>query len=291
MLHTVFASDPWQDQHTAITPTPESRMEALAVRSRASAEQGSCSQDYLFVVVDDTRKRLAFCVCDGVSSSFAGHIAAQYLAHHLTPFLLERIAAEPPGEREIEDILRQWAREASILVSQVALPPETNAIVREVLEDTRTTRGSETVFLAGVLCWAAREVESGARLTTPAGANGAGGDEFWAYAMGNVRGVMTSSNGARTDINAHGTEADRWATGQGPIGTLVVEHHMLSRAQLRIGTDGIEAFGDAAWQAPASHLMRLATDLRATTDTDDLAILDLWWRPAAHTTESSAQEK
>lgn len=271
MSRIVFESDMWHDQHATYDLAPALRLSALSVRSHAAHYQNARSQDAIAVIGDGARRRLAFCVCDGVGSSFAGYIAARYLARRLTSYLFTSAILEPPSPGLVETMLRQWVVAASTAVTEVALPSEMNPLVRDVLDEMRAERGSETVFLAGLARWD----------TSDAG-------DLRVYAMGNVSGVISSAHGgavADSAINEQGSDSDRWTTRRGPVGALFAARYPFT-GRLRVASDGLDALGSDAWLAPAERLMSRAAELRATTDTDDLAVLDIWPNLADNTMDN-----
>src|SRR5262249_11605913 len=108
----------------------------------------------------DSGRSLAFCVCDGVGSSYRGDFAATYLAVRLVRWLAALPPPNPPGEEDarrdeawlharLSAELLMWSRVGQEELRRLTLPPAAGALVREVLEEMREEYGSEAVFLAG----------------------------------------------------------------------------------------------------------------------------------------------
>lgn len=265
MLQALIETDLMRDQFVAVEGVLNLQVEALSVRSQLAYHCAERSQDVIVVVRDQARQRLAFCVCDGVSGSYAGEYAAQFLAQRLAVLLLELdpAADDLTAHTAVVDALQRWAPEASASVMALPLPPATNTFIQEALDERRAKRGSETVFLAGsLICETQAELLYDLRVV----------------AMGNVRGVITREGGAPIVLNAQGVDGNRWGTLHGPIGASHIERHTVALIRLRIATDGIEAIEELkrnAWSMPPICLMQQTIDLRATRETDDLAVLDI----------------
>jgi hypothetical protein len=107
--------------------------------AQASDEPG---QDFLQVVHDG--QRLAFALCDGVSQSFFGELAACILGEALTDWFWE----PDDIERWLAARLHELSASASKRISAIDLPRDLSPLVSGVLEGKRVL-GSESMFTAG----------------------------------------------------------------------------------------------------------------------------------------------
>jgi hypothetical protein len=184
-------------------------------------------------------------------------------------------------------------------VAAVAIPANTPALVREVLEDLRDTYGSETVFLCG-------RVDLDARSTAGC-AEEAGGlysAELLVCWMGNVTAQLLAGVSSRAGASPHpyenqipipertspaptgecvtlGGDDDRvarWSTLRGARGHVSVwKGHLDAVERLIVHTDGLDAIAsslhhldDEAWLAQTQRLLLLPRN-------DDMTALELRW--------------
>jgi hypothetical protein len=121
------------------------------LRSQDSRTYDDSGQDYLLFA--HNRNTFAFCLCDGVSQSFYGDLAARFLGQNLLTWLWE---AEPSSldagtcADSLSAYLERIKDDASRQVKDFALPGGIPPLFKEVLEEKRAM-GSETTFVAGRL--------------------------------------------------------------------------------------------------------------------------------------------
>lgn len=154
---------------------------ARAADSRSSGDPG---QDYLVLRHND--RSFAFALCDGVSQSFYGNLAARLLGEALLDWLWDHATAAEDRqalERSLALMLKSLTGPATEQVQQHALPVGLADMLRSVLEDKRA-RGSESTFTCGRIDLRPTRpvVATGAR---PAGLDG----RFEAAAVGARRGA------------------------------------------------------------------------------------------------------
>src|SRR5262245_32768854 len=89
-------------------------------------------------------------VADGVSQSFYGHFAAEFVTERLLEYLWERRKA-PPSAHQLNRILREFEREFKTRIDRYVLPARLQSLQRHALEQTRRQAGSQAVFAAFVL--------------------------------------------------------------------------------------------------------------------------------------------
>jgi protein phosphatase 2C-like protein/all-beta uncharacterized protein len=96
-------------------------------------------------------------VSDGVSQSFYGHLAAQFVAERLLEFLWEW-RENPPSANHLNRELRAFERDFKIRIDDYVLPAHLQPLQRGALEQTRERAGSQAVFAAFVLDVEARRL-------------------------------------------------------------------------------------------------------------------------------------
>jgi hypothetical protein len=96
-------------------------------------------------------------VADGVSQSFYGHLAAQFVAEQLLEFLWEW-RETPPSTRQLNCVLRDFERQFKTGIDGYLLPAHLQPLQRAALEQTRDQAGSQAVFAAFVLNAEARSL-------------------------------------------------------------------------------------------------------------------------------------
>ncbi|UHA72077.1 hypothetical protein [Paenibacillus sp. 481] len=244
-----------------------------------AAESQQCnepSQDCLHVTGD--KDALAFAICDGVSLSFCGQVAAQLLAGRLSDWLYHACESGKMDQRQVvnkhdehDRLLRhvvswldQLRSEGLQLVQAYELPSQMNPIVRDVLEEKRR-HGSEAAFVAGViqkypesdecglfLCW---QGDIRIRLWIQ--------DEEW---MLRKRETMCTE--------------ERWSTNKGSIGNIHTSYYRWSvqewkQAKLVIYSDGL-ALLDSFEQVPDPNQLAAAmSKALGLANSDDMTYLEI----------------
>jgi len=226
-------------------------------RSADSRSQNDPGQDYLVLREDGVR--LAFALCDGVSQSFYGDLAARLLGDALVDWLWERKPTDATSFRDdLAVFLDGLVGTAAAQVAAYSLPEDLPPMLREVLEEKRAL-GSETTFVAGLL-------------DTDAGT-------LYMAWMGDSRLRLWGPDGeftARLGDAFHTHE--RWSTRRGRVGDL----HTLSvpLEELRylvVYSDGLARldklmtrhFRDASIQA-------IIEDTLLRPESDDVSFLEVW---------------
>jgi len=125
----------------------------LYAPSHESQASRTNSQDYLTWRYE--KDTLVFVICDGVSGSFFGDIAAKFLGDRLLEELhrdlgSELAAMDTDSERKekMTQCLNDWARDSHDKVEKVELS-QLPFLHREALRGLRDQYGSETVFVCG----------------------------------------------------------------------------------------------------------------------------------------------
>lgn len=247
----------------------------LYQRCAEARMQNLAGQDYARALSAPTGNTLAFCVCDGVGSSYKGDFAAAFLGERLVSWLdgLDGVpTTDEPFAVRLRTRLAQWATEAQVELSTQPLPPETQPMVREVLEDLRGEYGSETVFFAG-------------RIDRTPHSSVARAVFCW---MGNVSAYLFTSAMEGMYIRP-ADDAVRWSTGRGLRGAPGVRLFTLDGLKrLLVHTDGCDNLSEELAFLSDAELRERCEALLAAPASDDMTMLDIRW-PAE--TESSKPER
>lgn len=242
----------------------------LSQRCAEAQAQGAPNQDYAVAVAAPDGNTLSFCVADGVGSSFHGEIAAVFLARRLVQWL-DALPALPMTDIGAAERLRgeliTWRTEAQALLHEIALPAETPALVREVMEELREGYGTETVFLAGRFDAARRE----------GAARAAHIQRGWFCWMGNIAARIQLASGEWLAINGD-DDAARWSSVRGLCGSLSTRHVAQSEMRrLLIWSDGAQALAAAVPALSDAELSQRARALLELPTSDDVTVLDVCW--------------
>jgi hypothetical protein len=234
--------------------TPNAVLTYLYDRSRDSKNSKAPGQDFIGYAYDDTR--LAFAVCDGVSQSFFGEIAAQYLGERLVGWLLEQETGDAVAAN-IEQALKDWVRGGNLLVVSKTVSPKLPPMVREALERKRDI-GSETMFVAGLIDFSA--------------------NRLWSVWMGDMRLWLWDQHGASVAIpDAVWDTKERWSTKVGPKngGVRSASISLEGITHITAHSDGLGSRTDNLKAISVNSLNKLAADLADAAASDDVSILDI----------------
>ncbi len=126
------------------------RLRYLYARSHDCRKSDDPGQDYIALRYDD--RRLVFALCDGVSQSFYGDLAARFLGDALVDWLWNDLVPDEfrpePIRQALHSYLMDLTAEATREVRQVPVPSDAPPMLREALEQKRAI-GSETMFICG----------------------------------------------------------------------------------------------------------------------------------------------
>ncbi len=225
-------------------------------RSRDSKKSGAPGQDFIAFSYDHSR--VAFAVCDGVSQSFYGDLAARFLGEKLVAWLMAHTA--PVGgdfADQLDRVLRAWTGEASQLVQARQPAADLPPMIREALERKREN-GSESMFVAGLLDLS--------------------GEQLVVCWMGDMRLWLWDSHTRPVDLpGAVWLTKERWSTRIGPKNgvprTAIL--NLDDVARLTIHTDGVGNRAQELRSITRERLDQLARELGAAPASDDVSILDI----------------
>jgi hypothetical protein len=210
----------------------------------------SLGQD--FVLVRAEGNRLVFTVCDGVSQSFLGDLAAQFLGIRLAEFLWcdrPRTTSKGAAVAEMGRFLESLLPDAARMVDDAERSLKVQGILRETLSSLKSY-GTETVFAAGLVDLGRNELE--------------------VWQLGNVA-LLTGSSRRPILLGDTPDDGNRWSSTQGVRGQLAFYQERLPERLLAY-TDGATLIAKELWEGPAdrSEFQDLATGAQEKTD-DDLA--------------------
>lgn len=227
-------------------------------RSRETSQNDDLGQDFLAFQYDDSR--LVFAVCDGVSNSFLGNIAARYLGSALIKWQWH-IKTSDTSEKTLHSglvsALSRFTQKATQHVLSQPLPDSLLPILRGILEEKRTEVGSETTFVCGYL-----DNDTG-RL-------------FLAW-MGDTRFKLWKGNSAVQSITPVFDVKDRWSSLHGPEGRTHVHvvENVRDYDRITVYTDGVLSYENALADLTPNSLNRLLELLDKDDRSDDVTILDI----------------
>ena len=251
-----------QDQETPLQALEGRPFTGHYGSTRAPGRRGA---SLAYLALRQSERTVAFALCDGVATSFLGHLAARLLGDCLLDWLWNEL---PPGAQSeglsiaLADRLKAWAAPASEVVARYPLPAELPAPERDALEALRL-RGSECTFVCGRIDLAGEGWPQG-RIALA-----------W---MGEERLRLWGREGERSaDLPGGPALGQRWSTRGGPVGGEPVAYV----GPLQGGEDplvgllacspGLSALDACAGSPSAQELAAaLATGV-------DAALLDLWW--------------
>lgn len=258
-------SDQTRDTFAHVALGSGVRARLLSFRCQEARDQRLTGQDYARVALQPGTGRIAFCVCDGVSSSFRGDFAARYLGDRMVDWLLalpEERAPMAEVAAALSDRLTQWAELAQQELLRQELPASTAPLVQEVLQELRLSHGSEAVFLAGLIEPVLADTRPRVLLC-------------W---MGNVAARLLPDVGRDLSADLFRDDRNRWSTARGFRGQLSARALTLpSLTGLLVYTDGLAAIGATLPDATDEQLQAAAFAQLEQPDNDDMTLLDLRW--------------
>jgi hypothetical protein len=210
-------------------------------------------------VIREDMGRLAFALCDGVSQSFMGDLAARLLGEGLIAWLWdrdERVSDPSSFHAALDQHLRGLVERASDQVRAFQLPAELPPMVVEVLEQKRLL-GSESTFAAGLL-------------------NFSTGQVLLAW-MGDSRLRVWGRHDTRTiDLGDTFHTRERWSSRQGLVGqSHLVVLPLLDMLRLDVYSDGLAALDDYKDIVDDQALDALIRTIGETPASDDISFLEI----------------
>lgn len=266
-MNTVIDVKTPQDQETA---PQEVRAGAYCfryayARSEESRAAGEYGQDYLSVRY--TSRRLAFALCDGVSQSFFGDLAARILGDGLVDWLWAQGGqrmGDPELARLLENRLGEMTAAATGAVENLPMLAEMSGMLRSVLEKKRSL-GSESMFICGQIDMDLRNA-------------------FFAW-MGDSRLRIWNTAGENTArLDEQFSAKERWSSRKGAVGQLHTCNTTLDEiSHVVVYSDGFAVLDRALppdfreSRLDNAAIERLMAYARNRPDSDDLSLFE-WWQ-------------
>ncbi len=230
-------------------------------RSADSRAHDDVGQDFLALRADE--HVLAFALCDGVSQSFFGDLAARLLGEALVRWFWENVnsllkSSDGALRSALGEFLDSLAAPASQQVARISVPDHLPPMVREVLEEKRGL-GSESTFVAGRL-----------DLRT---------NRLYLAWMGDSRLRLWDERGEITaKLGQTFHTAERWSTRRGRIGNLHVAVIPLAALRYLIAySDGLARLDRAMSRHLRDESIQAAIDFAGRRpDSDDVSYFEVW---------------
>ena len=239
-------------------------------RSADSIKANEPGQDYIAIIAADDR--IAFVLCDGVSQSFYGDLAARILGDQLVAWLWENgtdhIQNQSLLTAYLSQFLSQLTEFATQQVSQFVFPPEMSSMLQNVLEKKRAL-GSEATFTSGLIDLS--------------------NERCYLSWMGDSRLRIWDKNGEKTH-ELLGEEAfqtsERWSTRRGMVGKL---HSalipMANVIRLTTYSDGLARLDHHLINGLSSDqtLTKIIEESKLLAGSDDISFLEISFNPHPET--------
>jgi len=234
-------------------------------RAADTQADDSVGQDYLSISEQETT--FVFVLCDGVSQSFYGDLAAKYLGDALLDWLKMLPMQETnvsAFRAALRDELYALTAEGTIQVRRVSLASDLPYMLKEVLEEKRVL-GSEAMFVCGRIDLPTELLPEGRVLLA------------W---MGDVR-LRVWHGKEELQLPGGFETAQRWSTQRGPVGgepnVYIAPWDSAgdTMTHLMAYSDGLATLD--AWKTLPSNaeLADLISQAEASPASDDIAFLAL----------------
>lgn len=239
-------------------------------RAHESMILGDKGQDYLAFINQD--QQFVFVLCDGVSQSFYGDIAAKYLGDLLLNWFTDHLpdGLKPePIRMDLNTVLANAVAVGSELVDKHPLAADLPEIFREVLEEKRRL-GSETTFVAG-------------RIDLPGGDYPEGRAVFAWLGDSRLR-IWDAREEISPRLSGEFQTMQRWSSKRGSLGSMV--HVYVSNLDHKAGIRRVLAYSDGlscidGHTAVISNpvLQNLIRQTGEMPTSDDIAMIELFLPP------------
>jgi hypothetical protein len=231
-------------------------------RAKETQLENDIGQDYFSLFIGDGS--VIFAVCDGVSLSFCGDVAARFLGERLLDWLQE-LPEEQEREklqRSLSQYLNQLTEEATKTVNNYPLPSFVEGLLRDVLEEKRH-HGSEAMYICGRI-----DVQ---------------GDQIRAVLayQGDSRIRLFGTEGEQTQLLGDTFHtAERWSSKKGCVGgepSVFVQGWTRIEKINRIAvySDGLALLDESASMPSEDELEHLIQKSQQSLASDDLCLLDI----------------
>ncbi len=241
-------------------------------RSADTRKADDAGQDYLAFRQDDAT--FTFTLCDGVSQSFYGDLAARLLGEALLDWLWNH--ATPAEDRQalewsLTSALESLTGPATEQVQQHAVPEGVPDMLRLVLEDKRA-RGSESTFACGRIDLPGPGVPEGRLVLAWMGDSRI---RLWGPGV-----ERTAELGGRFDI------AQRWSSRRGAVngGPNLFVAPLFGQGQrlvtrLLVYSDGLAALDRFSLPPSNATVQSLIDEAGEAPTSDDISFVEIWPGP------------
>jgi serine/threonine protein phosphatase PrpC len=238
-------------------------------RAGETQAENDIGQDYITFRIHNNS--MVFAICDGVSLSFCGELAAKFLGDRLLDWLssdslthrtdLEEIHAE------LTNHLKELVQDGSKVVRDYEISEDIIGLLRVVLEEKRE-HGSEATFVCG-------------RIDLPEGEQSEG--RLFLSWLGDSRLRIWRDDEEKTELFGDTFHtAQRWSTSRGPVGSephvfqiKLDKDEMINRVTLY--SDGLVDLDSFSTLPNDDTIQDLINAAGKKPTSDDIAFLDIWW--------------
>lgn len=259
-----------QNQETPLTVVKKAALAYRFAYARAAETQeiDDVGQDYLTIL--EGKKSLAFALCDGVSQSFYGNLAAQHLGDALIRWLsgdLDPACTQKEMQNKLENYLQHLTDSATEVVRKFPLPPDISEMLRVVLEEKRAL-GSQSTFVCGRIDLPDALIPAGRIILA-----WMGDSRLKAWCKGNDKPI---------DLGGVFNTDQRWATNRGLLNgnpyiymtTLGAEEQEIDR--IVSYSDGLYALDNWDTEPSNAHIEEMIAHAGQSSTSDDISLLEIW---------------
>jgi hypothetical protein len=258
-----------QQEETPIQSRRHKRHTIRYAYARSSDTKANDDTGQDFLAIGSNESTLVFALCDGVSQSFFGDIAARFLGHALLDWLGEVPENHEDQEKlagELDRYLHSLTEDATKLVQTTRLPADLPPMLRDVLEKKRNI-GSESTFVCGRI---------------DLSRSGQPGYLFLSW-MGDSRLRLWSENDELDMLDPDTfLTRERWSTRHGPINGAPhvfcqsLEYASPSITRLSTYSDGFSLLDEYARALPTKNIQDLIDYSWGLPGSDDISFLEVW---------------
>lgn len=238
-------------------------------RSADTQAAGEPGQDYL--TYHEVGDKLLFALCDGVSQSFYGDIAARILGDALLTWLFEATPTSGDANSVSSSLTRyltDLTKAATEAVQRQTVPENIPPMLREVLEQKRE-HGSESTFVCGRIDLPTPQVPEGRVVCA------------W---LGDSRLRIWGPAGERTaEFGDTFRTEQRWSSKQGPVGgqpnlfvSPVVHAGRYVIERLLAYSDGLSTLDGQNSALSNFALQDMISEAGEGATSDDISLLEVW---------------
>lgn len=230
-------------------------------RSADSQSTDDTGQDFLTFHEDE--KTIIFALCDGVSQSFFGDLAARFLGEALVKWLGSAVP-ENPNEfcAALEKYLSSLTQQASRYINEFVIPGDVPPMLQEVLDQKRAL-GSESTFICGRVDLPRDGLPNGRLLLA------------W---MGDSRLRLWGNGQEQSQVLGETFRTDqRWSTRKGPIGGTpnCFTSSLAGLSRIAAYSDGLTALDSHDTLPENAAVNSLINHSQSRPQSDDISFFDI----------------